>query len=181
MSKNPTKLSTVIGTTAVIFLLDWFYLAYMTSKGFGPKIHEFMLGSFKLSIPLQWLPLAGVVFVSFVLWYEVSCTIFPRRTAMEQDTLSNIRLLRAVVLSIAVFACVLYIPYIVGSDWFWTRLSGASSISQIRDIGLSLLNTDRAMMTLDQIWQYSISQSAALMGMVLFAWIFGRNPKRIRR
>ena len=183
MSKNPTstKLSTVIGTTVVVFLLDWFYLSYMTSKGFGPKIHEFMLGTFKLSIPLQWLPLAGVVFVSAVLWYEVSFTIFSRRTAMEQDALSSIRLMRAVVLSIAIFACVLYIPYIVGSDWFWARLSGASSVSQIRDVGLSLLNTDQALMALDQIWQYSISQSAALMGMVVFAWIFGRSPKRIRK
>jgi len=100
---------------------------------------------------------------------------------MEQDTLSSIRLMRAVVLSIAIFVCVLYIPYVVGSDWFWARLSGASSVPQIRDVGLSLLNTDQALMALDQIWQYSISQSAALMGMVVFAWIFGRSPKRIRK
>lgn len=183
MPKNPTstRLSTIIATTAVIFLLDWFYLAYMTSKGFEPKIHEFMLGTFKLSIPIQWLPVLGVLLVSFVVWYEVSFTIFPRRVALEQDTLSNIRLMRAVVISIAVFVSVLYIPYIVGSDWFWARLSSVSSISQIRDLGQSLLNTDQTLMGLDQIWQYSISQSAALMCMVLFAFILGRSPKRIRK
>jgi len=181
--KNPTstRLSTVIGTTAVIFLLDWFYLAYMRSKGFESKIQEFMLGTFRLYVPLQWLPVAGVVLVSFVVWYEVSFTLFPKRVALEQDTLSNIRLMRAVVLSLTVFVCVLYVPYILGSDWFWARLSGVSSISQIRDLGQSLLNTNRTLMGLDQIWQYSISQSAALMGMVAFAWVFGRSPKRIRK
>ena len=183
MPKNPAsiKMSTVLGMTAVIFVLDWFYLAYMTSKGFEPQVHEFMLGTLKLTLPLQWLPVTGVILVAFVVWYEVSFTIFPRRTSMEQDTLSSIRLLRAVVVALAVFVCLLYFPYIVGSDWFWARLSGASSISQIRDLGLSLLNTDQTLMALDQIWQYSISQSVALLGMVLAAWVFGRSPKRIRR
>jgi hypothetical protein len=181
--KNPTstRISTIIGTTVVISLLDWFYLAYMASKGFEPRIHEFVFGTFKLPIPIQWLPVAGVVLVSFVVWYEVSFTIFPRRVALEQDTLSNIRLMRAIVLSLAVFVSVLYVPYIIGSDWFWARLSSASSISQIRGLGQSLLNTDQTLMGLDQIWQYSISQSAALMCMVLFALVFGRSPKRIRK
>jgi len=183
MPKNPTsiKLSAVIGTTAAIFLLDWFFLSYMTSKGFELKIHEFAFSTFKFALPLQWLPVAGVVLVSLVVWYEVSITIFPRRSSIEQDNLASIRLARAVVIALAVFACVLYLPYIVGSDWFWTKLSGASSVSQIRDFGLSLLNTDQAVMAMDQIWQYSISQSVALMGMVFFAWVFGRSPKRIRR
>jgi uncharacterized membrane protein len=165
----------------VIFLLDWFYLAYMTSKGFEPKIHEFVFGTFKLSIPLQWLPVAGLLLVSFVVWYEVSFTILPRRGGLEQDTLSNLRLMRAMGLSLAVFVTVLYVPYVIGSDWFWARLSSASSISQIRDLGQRLLNADQTLMGLDQIWQYSISQSAALACMVIFALIFGRSPKRIRK
>jgi hypothetical protein len=181
--KNPTstRLSTIIGTTAVIFVLDWFYLAYMTSKGFEPMIHVFMFGTLKVPVPIQWLPVVGVMFVSFVAWYEISFAIFPRRVALERDTLSNIRLMRAVVLSIAVFVGVLYIPYIIGSDWFWARLSSVSSISQIRDLGQSLLNTDQALMRLDQMWQYSISQSSALLCMVLFALVLGRSPRRIRK
>ncbi len=183
MPKNPTstRFSSIIGTTAVIFLLDWFYLAYMTSKGFEPKIHEFAFDTFKLSIPIQWFPVVGVLLVSLVVWYEVSFTIFPRRVALEQDTLSYIRLMRAVIISIAVFVSVLYVPYIVGSDWFWARMSSLSSIPQIRDLGQSLLNADETLMGLDQIWQYSISQFAALMCMILFALFFGRSPKRIRK
>lgn len=183
MPKNPTstRLSATFGTTALIFLLDWFYLAYMTSKGFAPKTHEFAIGTFKLSIPIQWLPVAGVLLVSFIAWYEVSFTIFPRRVALGQDTLSNIRLIRAILVSLAVFVSVLYLPYIIGSDWFWARMSSVSSISQIRDLGQSLLNADQSMMGLNQIWQYSISQCAALMCMVLFALAYGRSPKRIRK
>jgi hypothetical protein len=153
----------------------------MTSKGFEPKIHEFVIGMFKLSIPIQWLPVIGVLLVSFVVWFEVSFTIFPRRVALAQDTLSNVRLMRAIVLSLAVFVSVLYVPYIIGSDWFWARLSSVGNISQIRELGQSLLNADQTLMGLDQIWQYSISQSAALMCMVLFALVFGRSPKRIRK
>jgi len=181
--KNPTstRWSAIIATTAVIFLLDWFYLAYITSKGFQLKTYEFALGALKLFIPLQWLPVAGVVLVSFVTWYEVSFTIFPRRAAPEHDTLSNVRLMRVILLSLAAFVCVLYIPYIFGSDWFWARMSSVSSLSQIRNFGVSLLNTDQELMGLDQIWQYSMSQSAALIAMSSFAWIFGRIPKRVRK
>jgi len=183
VSKNPTstRVLTILGSTAVIFLLDWFYLAYMTSKGFDPKIHKFVFDMIKVPIPIQWLPVVGVLFVSFVVWYEVSFTIFPRRVALERDTLSSVRLMRAIVLSIAIFVCVLYIPYIIGSNWFWARLSSASSISQVRDLGVYLLNNDQSMMELDQIWQYSISQFAALLCMVLSALFFGRSPKRIRK
>jgi hypothetical protein len=181
--KNPTltRLSAVIGTTAVIFLLDWFYLTYITSKGFEPKAHEFVLGTLRVSIPLQWLPVMGVVLVSFVVWYEVSFAIFPRRVAAEQDTLSNLRLMRVIAFSLAGFVCVLYIPYIVGSDWFWARMSTANNISQVRDFAQYLLNADQPLMALDQIWQYSISQFVALIVMSFFAWVFGRTPKRIRR
>jgi hypothetical protein len=181
--KNPTltRLSTVLGTTAVIFLLDWFYLAYIASKGFELKIHEFMLGTVKLSIPLQWLPVVGVVLVSFVAWFEVSFTLFPRRAAPEQDTLSILRLMRVILVSLAAFVCVLYIPYIIGSDWFWTRMSSASNISQLHDFAQSFLNAEKSVMGLDQIWQYSISQFASLLVMVSSAWIFGRGPRRIRK
>jgi lipopolysaccharide export LptBFGC system permease protein LptF len=60
-------------------------------------------------------------------------------------------------------------------------MSSASSISQIQHFALSLLNTDQAMMELNPLWQYSISQTLALMSMILSAWMFGRGAKRIRR
>jgi hypothetical protein len=180
---NPTltKLSAVLGITAIVFLLDWFYVVYVTSHGFMPKTQEFTLGTLNLSIPLQWLPVAGVVLVSLVAWYEVSSTIFPRRAGPELDSLSSVRLMRVAAISLAAFVCVLYVPYVVGSGWFWARMSSASRISQIRDFALSLLSTDEPMMSLDPLWQYSISQFAALMAMVFSAWMFGRVGRRPRK
>jgi hypothetical protein len=178
---NAKKLSTVIGATVAVFLLDWFYLDYITSHAFALKTREFALGTSRLSIPLQWMPIIGVVLVSLVAWYEVTSTIFPRRAGPELDPLSNLRLLRVVLISLGAFVCVLYIPYIVGSNWFWTRLSTASGISQVHDFALSLLNTDQSAMQLDPLWQYSISQASALLAMMLAACVFGRAPRRMRR
>ena len=183
MPSNPTltKISAILGVTVAVFLLDWFYVVYVTSYGFETKTQEFILGTLNFSIPLQWLPVAGVVLVSLVAWYEVTSTIFPRRAGPGLDSLSNVRLMRVVAISLAAFVCVLYIPYIVGSGWFWARMSSASSISQIRDFAVSLLNTDKSMMSLDPLWQYSISQFAALMAMVFSAWVFGRDVRRSRK
>ncbi|HMK82766.1 MAG TPA: hypothetical protein VK503_03535 [Candidatus Bathyarchaeia archaeon] len=175
------KFFVVIGVTAAVFLLDWFYVAYITSHGFTVKTSEFVLGSLNFSLPLQWLPVIGVVLVSLTVWYEVTAAIFPRRSALESDQLSDLRLVRVVAISLAAFICVLYIPYIIGSDWFWAVMSSLSSISQVRDSALSLLNTDKPMMELNPLWQYSISQASALMIMILSASIFGRGTRRVRR
>lgn len=183
MPSNPTltKLSAMLGVTAVIFLLDWFYLMYVTSHGFIVKTQEFTFGTLNLSISLPWLPVVGVVFVAFVAWYEVSSRLFPRRAGPSLDSLSSIRLMRVAAIAVAAFAFVLYVPYIIGSGSFWARVSSASGVSQIRDIGLSMLNTDESLMSLDPLWQYSISQFAALLAMVLSAWMFGRVGKRLRK
>lgn len=181
MPLNEKKFAVVLGVTAAVFLIDWFYLAYLTSHGFVLKTSEFILGSFRFPIPLQWLPVMGIVLVSLTVWYEVTSALFPRRVALESDQLSNLRLVRVVVTSLAAFVCVLYIPYIIGSDWFWARMSSASSISQVHDFALSLLNTDKSVMELNPLWQYSISQASALMTMILAASIFGRVTRRIRR
>ena len=181
MPLNDRKFFVVISLTAAVFLLDWLYLAYITSHGFALKTNEFVLGSLKFSLPFQWLPVIGVVLVSLVVWYEVTAAIFPRRVALESDQLSNLRLVRVVVISLAAFVCVLYIPYIIGSDWFWAGMSSVSSISQVRDSALSLLNTEKPVVELNPLWQYSISQTSALMIMILSACIFGRGTRRVRR
>jgi hypothetical protein len=181
-STTLVKLSSIIGVAATIFLLDWFYLTYITSHGFELKTQAFTLGSWSLSVPLQWLPVMGILLVSLVSWYEVSSGIFPRRAAPELEPMAKLRLLRVIAFSVALFVCVLYIPYLIGSNWFWTRLSELSkSITQIRDIGLSLLHTDESVMALNPLGQYSLSQILATGAMVLTAWALGRVGRRPRR
>jgi hypothetical protein len=182
LQSNARKTIIVLGVSAAIFLIDWFYLTYITNHGLERKFQEVILSNLTFSVPLQWLPVAGVVLVSVVVMQEVLAAIFPRRTGSNVDTsLSNIRLVRVIVFSLAAFACVLYLPYILGSDWFWARVSGASGTSQIRDLALWLLKTEQPMVEMDPLWQYSTSELLALISMVFVAVMFGRSPKRIRR
>jgi hypothetical protein len=125
--------------------------------------------------------LIGVVLVSFVAWYEAYYRIFPRR-GFEVDPLGRIRLLRAVVISIALFTCTLFIPYIVGSNWFWARIGETGrSITQVRDFGLSLLKTVESAMLLNQLWQFAASQILAPAAMLFGVWIFGRSARRAKK
>ena len=176
------KLATIVGVTLVVFVLDWFYLIYITAHGFESKAQEFALAGFKFSIPLQWFPIIGMILVSFVGWYEVSYRIFPRRGVLELDQLANLRLLRVVIFSLASFVFVLFIPSLIGSNWLWARLSDASkSVSQLRDLGLSLLSTDESAMKLNPLWQYSITQVFAAAALVFSTWAFARVARRPRK
>lgn len=189
MAQNPRpptpklmKLSSVFGVSLVIFVLDWFFMAYVTTHGFVVKTQNFTLGGFNLQVPLQWLPVIGVVLVSLVAWYEVSAQIFPRRAGPETDPLANARIIRVIMFSVTAFVIVLYIPYVLGSNWFWTGISGMGrGISQFRDIGLSLLHSQERIMTLDPLWQYSLAQVLATAAMVSVAWLFARTARRHRR
>lgn len=175
------KLSSIAGMTVVVFLLDWFYMIYITSHGFDLKAESFTIVGLSISVPLQWLPVVGIVIVAFVAWYEVSARIFPRR-GLDIDPLGGVRLLRAVAVSLALFICVLYVPYLIGSNWFWARLSELSkSFTQIESFSLALLNTDESAMSLSPVWQYSLSQVLAAAVMVLSAWVFGRIARRPRK
>jgi hypothetical protein len=180
-SSSFTKWSSIIGIAVVIFLLDWFYMLYITSHGFDLKAENFSVAGSSFPVQLQWLPVVGVVIVAFVALYEVSARIFPRR-GIEIDPLGGLRLLRAVAFSLALFVCVLYVPYLIGSNWFWARLSELSrSVSQVQSFGLSLLSTDESVMALSPLWQYSLSQTLAPAAMVLSAWAFGRGGRRPRK
>jgi hypothetical protein len=183
MASNPSaiKLSSILGVSALIFVLDWFYLIYTTSKGLDLKTQGFMLGSLSISIPLQWLPVFGVFLLSIVMWYEAYYRIFPRR-GVEIDPLARIKLVRAIVFSLTLFVLFLYVPALVRSGWFWASLSQTGKgIAQVRDFGIWLLKNFGSSMSLDLLWQYSISQTLAPALMMLGAWALARTARRVRK
>jgi len=181
-STNRAKSISAVGVSAAIAALDWFYLFYITSYNFEVKTQNFEFGGFTLVIPIQWLPVLGVFLVALVAWYEVLTRIFPRRAGPEIDPLTNARWLRAIALSVMAFVCVLYIPYLLGSVWFWAKLSKVGrSIPQVLGMGRSLLNRQEPLMTLDPLWQYSVSQILATAAMVMVAWAFSRTARRPRK
>jgi hypothetical protein len=96
--------------------------------------------------------------------------------------LSNLRLVRVIVISVALFACVLYVPMLIGSNWFWAEMSRAvKGFSQLRDFALSLLGTDQSYGDIYPLYQYATSQVLATATLVLSVWGFGRVPRRPRK
>jgi hypothetical protein len=181
MSSVTIKLSSILGISALIFLVDWFYLSYVVSKGLEFKTPTYALNNVNLSVPLLWLPVLGVVLLSLVTWYEAYYRIFPRR-GMEVDPMGRMRLLRAITFSTTLFVLVLFVPTIIRSNWFWSSLSAAAKGStQILGFGNSLLNSVQSLITMNLLWQYSLSQTLAPAVLVLGAWALGRTARRVRK
>ncbi len=182
MASNATKLLTILGTTVVIILLDWLFVTYATAHGLQGKTQVVTFGSSSYQLPLPWFPVAGLLLVSLVTWYEVYSSMFPRRGVAQIDPLTRFRLFRTIVVSVALFVCLLYVPYIIGSNWFWERLGETSrNISQIRDFANGLLGSGQGLMTANPIWQYSLAQFLATGAMIIAAWALGRVVRRPRK
>jgi len=179
-SNRMTKVSSVLGVTVVVLLLDLLFVYYATSHGFNAGTNEPMIGG--LAIQLQWLPVVGVLLVSLIGWTEVFTRIFPRWAGPEIDPLARLRLVRVITVSIAAFVCFLYLPYLLGSNWFWGGFSHLSrAISQFRSFGGWFQNLELPVLNSDAVFQYSVSQVVASGAMVAFAWVFARPVRRARK
>ena len=179
-SNRSSKLSSILGVTIIVLLLDLLFVYYMTSHGISPMTNELKIGGF--SIQLQWLPVFGVVLVSLVAWDDAFTRIFPRWVGPEADPLARMRLMRVITLSLAVFVCFLYVPFLLGSNWFWNGASTLSrSFTQFRGFGNWLLSVETPVLSLDPLWQYSITQILACGAMICFTWAFARPTRRLRK
>jgi hypothetical protein len=176
-SNAAMKAGSIIGVTIIVLLIDVLGLSYAVAHGLNFGSTTLALGP--INLPLQWLPVIGIALVSLVGWYEVFTRIFPRRTGPSPDPLARLRLMRVIVFALAAFCCFLFIPYLLGSNWYWAKLSHLSrSIGQFRDFGNWLLGTEAQISNLDPIWQYATLQILATGAMVLVAWFFTRLPRR---
>ncbi len=167
------QLSAILGVTALIFLLDLFFLFYETSHGLNPAQS---LASASL-IPIDWLPVIGVVVLSLATWYEAYYRIFPRR-GFEVDPLGRIRLARAVLFSLTLFVLILYVPTLIRSSWFWGAMSG---VVQLHGFANALLNDVAPLLMFDLVWEYAGLQILAAAVMILGAWAFARTTRRVRK
>jgi len=177
-----TKLAYVLGVTLVVVLLDLLAVFYVTSHGFAPTGAAIVLGG--MSLPLQWMPLFGVLLVAVAVTYDAYTRIFPRWLGPEADPMARLRFVRAIAFSLVGFVCLLYIPYLLGSGWFWRHLSEASRVvSQLRGFGAWLENVEMPILSLDSVWQFAATQIMASAALVLLAWVFARparRPKKLR-
>ncbi|MGP8127771.1 MAG: hypothetical protein ACLP9D_08175 [Candidatus Bathyarchaeia archaeon] len=179
-SNRSSKLSLTLGVTIIVLLLDLLFVFYMTSHGLTSMNNELNIGG--VGIQLQWLPVVGVLIVSLVAWYEAFTRIFPRWVGPEVDQLARVRLIRVIILSLTVFVCFLYVPFLLGSNWFWNGVSALSrSITQFRGFGNWLLSVETPILSLDPLWQYSVTQILACGALICFTWAFARSTRRLRK
>jgi hypothetical protein len=174
-----SKISFIVGWTAVVVLLDALLVLYAMSHGLDSGTNA-MIGGVKF--PLEWLPLLGVLIVSMAVWYDAFTRIFPRWLGPEADPLARLRFIRAGTVSLLAFVCLLYLPYLFGSNWFWLGLSeGSHVLGQLSGFGNWLETVEMPILTLNAIWQYSVTQILATAALIFFAWALARPAKRLRR
>ncbi len=179
-SNRSNKTASIVGVTVIVLLLDLLFVFYMTSHGLSSMTNELKIGG--VGFQLQWLPVLGVLLVSLVAWYDAFTRIFPRWVGTEVDPLSRLRLIRVITLSLAVFACFLYVPFLLGSNWYWDGISSMSrSITQFQGFGNWLLSIETPLLSLDPLWQYSIIQILACGAMICCTWAFVRPMRRLRK
>lgn len=180
VSINTTRVSSVLGWTVVVVLLDLLLVFYVMTHGFEAMTNGLMIGGF--SLQLQWLPVLGVLIVALAVWSDVFTRIFPRWLGPDADPMARFRLLRVATISLTAFVCFLYLPYLLGSGWFWSHLSEASHlIAPLQGFGNWLEKVEMPILTLDPIWQYAVTQVLACAALVFFAWVFARPAKRLKR
>jgi hypothetical protein len=164
----------------IVILLDLFLAIYVTSHGFSPTTNGIMVG--ENSFQIQWLPVLGVLVLSLAALYDAFTRVFPRWLGPEADPISRLRFMRVVTLSLAAFVCFLYIPYLLGSNWFWLHLSHASHyIGQLQGFGTWLENIEMPILSLNPVWQYSVTQILASGALVFFTWALARPARRPRK
>ena len=179
-SNRASKVSSVLLWTAIVVLLDLLLVFYVLSHGFEPTTHALIIGGFRFQ--LQWLPLLGVLIVAVAVWSDAFTRIFPRWLGPDVDPMARFRLMRVVTLSLTAFVCFLYLPYLLGSNWFWLHLSHASrAIAPLQGFGNWLETFEMPVLTLDPVWQYSITQVLACAALIFSAWVLARPAKRPRR
>ena len=179
-SNLASRVSAIAGVTLIVILLDLLLVLYVVSHGFSPMAKGIMIGG--INVQLQWLPLLGILIVSIAALQDAFTRLFPRWLVPEADPMARLRLMRVVAVCLAAFVCFLYVPYLLGSNWFWLQLSHASHvIGQLQGFGSWLEKVEMPILALDPVWQYSITQILASAALVLFAWALARPAKRPRR
>jgi hypothetical protein len=164
----------------IVGALDVLLVLYVLAHGFSSTTGELHLDG--VSLQLQWLPVFGVVIVSIAALQDAFTRVFPRWLGPEADPIARLRLLRVVTVCLAAFACILYVPYLLGSNWFWLHLSHASRVlRQLEGFGTWLQGVESPILAWDPVWQYSLTEILASAALIFSIWILARPTRRPRR
>ena len=170
---------------ATIILLQFFFVDYMLSHGFSPSNEQVKIGSLQVTFPIVLLPALGVSLVMLSSWmYAVDRTMRVRvKTDLRKQRVgADLRMVEVGALILSVYSLFLFIPYILGSNWF---ITGANSLSQrLPQLGqffVAAYGTVISLMDLDSIWKFALSQNLAACSAAFFAALYVRRQSRARK
>ena len=170
---------------ATIILLQFFFINYMLSHGFSPSNEQVKIGTLQVTFPIVLLPALGVSLVILSSWvYAVDRTMRVRvKTDLRKQRMgADSRMVEVGALILGAYSLFLFMPYILGSNWF---IIGANSLSQrLPQLGqffVSAYGSVILLMDLDSIWKFALSQNLAGCGAALFAALYVRRQGRARK
>jgi hypothetical protein len=170
---------------ATIILLQFFFINYMLSHGFSPSNGQVKIGTLQVTFPIVLLPALGVSLVILSSWmYAVDRTMRMRvKTDLRKQRIgADSRMVEVGALILGAYSLFLFIPYVLGSNWF---IAWANSLSQrLPQLGQFFVSAYRSvisLMDLDSIWKFALSQNLAGCSAALFAALYVRRQGRARK
>jgi len=167
---------------AAIIVLQFFFVDYVLSHGFSPQNGQVKFGTLQVTVPIVLLPALGVTLVLLSSWmYAVDRTMRVRmKTDLRtQRTETVLRMVEVGALILGTYSLFLFIPYILGSNWFITGVNNLSrSLPQLGRFFESAYGSVIFLMDLDSIWKLALSQNLAACSATLFAALYVRRQGR---
>jgi len=170
---------------ATIILLQFFFVNYMFSHGFSPGNERIKIGTLQVTVPIVLLPALGVTLVILSSWmFTVDRTMRVRvKTDLRKQRMgADSRMVEVGALILGAYSLFLFIPYVLGSNWF---ITGANSLSkhlpQLDQFFASAYGSAILLMDLDSIWKFALSQNLAACSAALFAALYVRRQGRARK
>ena len=170
---------------ATVILLQIFFVDYMSLHGFSPVDKQIEIGTSPVAVPIVLLPAIGVILVLLSSWtYVVEKTMRVRmKVDLRKQRVKTVsRIIETGAWILWAYTMFLFIPYILGSNWFITGVHNLSlNLPQLGEFFASAYESVIPMMDLDLIWKFALSQNLAACGAALFAAVYVRRQSRIRK
>jgi len=170
---------------AAIVFLQLFFIDYMLSHGFSPRNEQVEIGTLQVTAPIVLLPTVGVTLVMLSSWmYAVDRTMRVRmKTDLRRQRIgADSRMVEVGALILGAYSLFLFIPYILGSNWFITGVNSLSQrLPQLGQWFASAYGSVILLMDLDSIWKFALSQNLAACTATFFVALYVRRQGRARK
>lgn len=170
---------------ATIILLQFFFIDYALSHGFSPTNEQVKIGTLQVTFLIVLLPAVGVTLVILSSWMyaidrtmRVKVKVDLRKQRVEADS----RMVELGALILGAYSLFLFIPYILGSNWFITGANDLSQrLPQLGQFFAGAYGSVILLMDLDSIWKFALSQNLAACSTAFFAALYVRRRGRTRK